>query len=93
MNIGTLAGQTVHIVGKLTNKRALGNVIVYKMTNDYGEIKVYARKKDMGKHEYFDFKALPNGSIVEVRGSIFYTLSHELSIKAKCFTLTSPSKE
>jgi lysyl-tRNA synthetase class 2 len=73
------------VVGRICSLRKMGKASFFHIEDESGKIQIYIRKDDVGETQYEIFKCCDLGDFVNIVGTLFYTKTGELSIKAEKF--------
>lgn len=73
------------VVGRIRSLRKMGKASFFHIEDESGKIQIYLRKDNVGDTQYEIFKCCDLGDFVNIVGTLFYTKTGELSIKAEKF--------
>jgi lysyl-tRNA synthetase class 2 len=77
------------LAGRLSNKRCMGNITFVNIADSTGSVQVVLKRDDFSSDLYEDFKSFDIGDIFTFSGTIFFTKTKELSLKATSYQLLS----
>ena len=81
----------VSIAGRIMSKRVMGKASFCNIRDKFGNIQSYVSKDSVGEESYADFKKYDVGDIVGIVGTVFRTMTGEISVHASKVTLLSKS--
>ncbi len=79
------------VAGRLMTIRDMGKTIFADLRDGTAKIQIMAGKNGLGEEGLEAFKKFDIGDIAAVEGTVFYTRTNELSIKAEKITLLAKS--
>lgn len=82
-----LCGQTVHVAGRLMQKRIMGKASFAHLQDKTGRIQIYVKRDDLGEEAYARFKQMDIGDVLACAGTVFETKTGEISLHATEITL------
>ena len=91
-NADDFESKIVSIGGRIISLRKMGKSCFLNIINDHDKIQIYIKNVNLPE-EYYDkiVRKLDIGDIIGVQGSVFFTKTNELSIKANSICLLSKS--
>lgn len=75
--------------GRIVSYRRMGKNGFAHIKDNSGKIQFYVSKNEVGEEEYEIFKNLSVGDFIGIEGTLFYTQTGELTIRAKKYTVLS----
>lgn len=81
----------VTLAGRLMSKRIMGKAAFTNLQDKPGNIQVYVARDSIGEESYADFKKYDVGDIAGVKGTVFRTMTGEISVHASEVTLLTKS--
>ena len=81
----------VTIAGRIMLKRVMGKASFCNVQDKPGNIQCYVARDSIGEESYADFKKFDIGDIVGVKGTLFRTMTGEISVHASEVVLLSKS--
>ncbi len=84
-------GKEVSLAGRMMSKRVMGKASFCNVQDLKGNIQSYVARDSIGEESYREFKKLDIGDIIGLTGTVFTTMTGEISIHATSVTLLSKS--
>jgi len=84
-------GKEVSLAGRMMSKRVMGKASFCNVQDLKGNIQSYVARDSIGEESYREFKKLDIGDIIGLTGTVFTTMTGEISIHATSMTLLSKS--
>ena len=84
-------GKEVSLAGRMMSKRVMGKASFCNIQDLKGNIQSYVARDSIGEESYREFKKLDIGDIIGLTGTVFTTMTGEISIHATSVTLLSKS--
>lgn len=81
--------RTFITAGRIVSYRRMGKNGFAHLKDQTGKIQFYVSKNEVGEDEYEIFKNLSVGDFIGLSGTLFYTQTGELTIRAKKYTVLS----
>jgi len=81
----------VRVAGRIIAKRIMGKASFAQLLDASGQIQLYFKQDELGRHAYELFKKLDVGDIIGVGGNVFKTKTGEVTINVKKFELLTKS--
>jgi lysyl-tRNA synthetase class 2 len=82
---------TVHVAGRLMEKRVMGKVSFAKLQDASGRMQIFVQRDALPEGAYKDFKTLDVGDICGAVGTLFKTKTGELTVRATELKLLTKS--
>jgi lysyl-tRNA synthetase class 2 len=85
-------GPVFSIAGRIHTMRVMGKAAFAHVRDEFGQMQIYVQRDRVGEQAYEVFKHLLDlGDIIGVTGTVFYTKTHEPTLRAQRFLLLSKS--